>query len=263
MKNPTECGCPVEGPLFEFSSDVDPDVMLDGTELPCPVELLEPEPGRIGALVATRTFLIVKMGGETLARCLEGRIVHILNHREVDVRRRRRNLLAKEYLADRKTAQRRRRPARVRVLCQHTGLCQDTRARIAVRKAMHVPVRASHRDVVQWPQRAVHRKIPGREEIAKVALLVDQQVHDGSERLLSGCASDRLGEGGIDERVLGKIVDPVEAQIIGEECALSIDETPRGKQPVDFALEPGLIVEAPLGCGIQKLGIRCGIPKKK
>ena len=98
-----------------FTAGVDQRSILGGPKTARRVEILERQAHGIHKAVATRAGGIGAMGLEAVSNSLELGIADVLEKREIDIGRRRRDDLAKNIQPEILAANRRRRPTRARL----------------------------------------------------------------------------------------------------------------------------------------------------
>ncbi len=149
------------------------------------------------------------------------------------------------------------------MLRQQAGMRQEPGARVPLREFIHEPARLADWYVVDRAERAVHSDRPRREQVAIVALLLNQEPADGAQRLFAQRSADRLREGRIDERVLGKVVHAVQTEIIGEEGADALFKTRGGYQSVDSLGQPCLRVQRPTARFVEQRLVGHAVPEQE
>ena len=207
-----------EGRAVEVARGVDLAAIVDRPELSHGVEVLEAKANRVGEVVATGAARLGCMGREPVAKGLRLR-VH-LGEGRADVDRRRVDTLAEKPLPNEEAPQRRRGGDSVRVEPQEGELPEEAGARRIRRiDILGEPFAGGSWDAVDRGQLAVEEGAAACEELAVVALLLQQQRFDGGERLLPRDGAEFGARMLEDGRVFVELVELVEPEVLVEEVA--------------------------------------------
>ena len=113
------------------------------------------------------------------------------------------------------------RPGCERSASRLTCVSRPARALPAGNSNGSQPSARAHRHPVDDAERAGHERAPRGEQLAVVAVVVEQVVGDDAQGLLARVLDQRLAEGGEERRILAHqaVLDLVEAVEVGEEGA--------------------------------------------
>src|SRR5262249_21984056 len=112
----------------------------------------------------------------------------------------------------------------------------------------------------QW---AVDESVIGREEVAVVMPLADQQIDGRLKSLFLRTIGHRLVELGIDCRILNNILNSIELQHVVEKGASAILKAGRRNHPLDLLLESRFVMNGSAARSNQQLRIGRRVPKEE
>ena len=241
---------------------VDVAAIILQTPLSHAVELLQAQADRIAMGMAGGAGGRGGMRHQPVPHGAKLGIVGVIDDGKIHIRGRRRRRLAQEDIHQGDAALGRRAAAGMGEHAEHRSLGDDAAAPIAVVEFIGHP-RAVQivRHVIDPGERPVDEGLAGGEKLPEIAVVFQDQVHAGPQRLFTGGSGDLVAVFGIDGGVLGDGAKRVQLQEIAEEAAHPGFQARGRHQARYFRLHTGIAIQGAGAGGVQQARVRRRIPQ--